>query len=62
MGLGTRASEVTESLETVEEIMAADELQPFMINDSKETKERCGIPTLRSLIVKTDSAAHMNIV
>ena len=28
--------------------MASDELQSFMINDSKEAKERCGISTLRS--------------
>ena len=57
---GRLLAELTDSLDTVEEIMASDELQSFMINDSKEAKERCGISTLRSFIVKMDSAAHVN--
>ena len=50
---GRLLAELTDSLDTVEEIRASDELQSFMINDSKEAKERCGIS-------KMDSAAHLN--
>ena len=57
---GRLLAELTDSRDTVEEIMASDELQSFMISDSKEAKERCGTSTLRSFIVKMESAALQN--